>query len=53
MEKYFVGVSKTRDAWLTSYKNPVLRSASLLFYFNVYSSMADKQLKRRLYFLCY
>ena len=30
-----------------------LRSASFLLYFNVYSSMADKQLKRRLYFLCY
>ena len=29
-----------------------LRSASLLVYFNVHSSMADKQLKRRLYFLC-
>ena len=30
-----------------------LRSASLLLYFNVYKSMADKRQKRRLYFLCY
>ena len=30
-----------------------MRSAILLLYFNVYLSMADKQLKRRLYFLCY